>query len=126
MGWFKIKIRPVDRLYSQVIRKRDKMLCKYNFQCFKGTLGSQTSHFQKRSKESVRCDLENGDWCCAKCHYFIENDPEGQKTLEQWKRKQLGETAYKLLILRANDDSKKHKDDKLNEIILKEILKTLN
>lgn len=123
--WFKTKIRPADKLFSQVIRKRDKMLCQYNFRCLPGTTGDQTSHFQKRRKESVRFDLENGDWVCAKCHYFVENDQEGQRVLEGFKRRQLGEYRYKLLLIRANDDSRKHKDDKMNILILKELLKSL-
>lgn len=123
MTWFKTKIRQADKLFSQIIRKRDKMLCVYNFRCLPGTLGSQTSHFQKRRKESVRFDLHNGDWCCAKCHYFVENDPMGQKTLEEWKRKQLGEKEYNLLLLRANQYQKK--DDVLTIIYLKAILHDL-
>lgn len=121
MSWFKTTIRPADKLFSQIIRKRDKMLCQYNFRCFRGTEGSQTSHFQKRRKESVRFDLENADWCCAKCHYYVENDPAGQKTLEAWKRIQLGEKSYKMLLVRANSYGKK--DDKMTMIILKQLMK---
>jgi hypothetical protein len=125
MWQFKTRIRPVDKLYSQVVRKRDKMLCQYNFRCLPGTTGDQTSHWQKRRKEGVRCDLRNGDWVCAKCHFFVENDPQGQKTLDAWKLKQLGEKEYKLVLLLANDDSRKHKDDKMNILILKELMKSL-
>jgi hypothetical protein len=89
----------------------------------RGTDGSQTSHFQKRRKESVRFDPQNGDWCCSKCHFFVENDPQGQKTLEVWKLKQLGEKDYKALLVRANQTF--HKDDKMNILILKELLKSL-
>lgn len=121
--YFKIKIRPADKLFSQVIRKRDKMQCQYNFKCFRGTPGNQVSHFQKRRHESVRFDLLNGDWCCPKCHYFIENDPEGQKTLEVWKKKQLGEQEYNKLILRRY--SYKKKDDVIEILKLKEMLKSL-
>lgn len=119
MSWFKTTIRPADKLFSQIIRKRDKMLCQYNFKCYRGTEGNQTSHFQKRRKESVRFDLENGDWSCAKCHYFIENDPIGQKTLEDWKLKQLGEKAYKNLLVRANSYHKK--DDVMTILYLKSL-----
>lgn len=66
-------------------------------------------------------DPQNGDWCCAKCHYFIENDPKGQKTLEEFKKKQLGEKEYKALLIRANQTFRK--DDKMNIIILKELIK---
>lgn len=127
--YFKVRIRPADKLFSQYIRLRDKMLCQYNFKCFKGTEGSQTSHFQKRRKESVRFDPENGDWCCSKCHYFVENGEmnedgtiriDGQKVLAEWKKKQLGEKRYKALMLRSQLIGKK--DDKLNILILKELI----
>ncbi len=123
MNWHKVTIRPADKLFSQYIRRRDKMLCQYNFKCYRGTEGSQTSHFQKRRKESVRFDPQNGDWVCSKCHYFVENDPNGQKTLEAWKLLQLGEKEYKNLLVRANIYKKK--DDKLMKIILTQFLKEL-
>lgn len=123
MNWYKVKIRPADRLMSQYVKKRDKNLCQYNFKCYRGTPGNQASHFQKRRKESVRFDSQNVDWVCAKCHFFVENDPKGQKVLEDWKLKQLGELKYKLLLVRANMYQKK--DDKLQIIILKELLKNL-
>ena|SRR3990167_5419587 len=122
MSWFKVKIRQVDKLFSQVIRQRDKMLCVYRFKCPSGTFGSQVSHWQKRRKESVRCDLRNGDWVCGKCHYFVENDKDGQKTLDAFKLKQLGEKEYKSVLILANDGSKKYKDDAINILILKKLL----
>lgn len=122
--WFKIKIRPNDKNFSKYIRARDKGICQYNFKCFKGTPGTDCSHFQKRRKESVRYDPLNCDLVCRSCHYFIENDPEGQKTLEEWKRKQLGDRAYNLLILRANNTSIR-RDDKLTAMYIKELMKDL-
>lgn len=121
--WYKVTIRPADKLFSQYIRKRDQMLCQYNFRCLRGTVGNQTSHWQKRRKESVRFDIKNGDWCCSKCHFFVENDPQGQKTLDAWKLNQLGEREYKNLLVRANQIGKK--DDAMNIIILKQLLKSL-
>lgn len=123
MWQYKTQIRPADKLFSQIIRKRDKMLCQYRFRCLPGTIGDQTSHWQKRRKESVRFDLRNGDWCCGKCHYFVENDKDGQKILDAFKLKQLGQREYNLVLLLANDGSKKWKDDKLTMIRLKEIEK---
>lgn len=123
MTWFKIKFRPADRLMSQYIRHRDKMLCQYQFKCMRGTLGSQTSHFQKRRKETVRFDPQNLDWVCGKCHYFVENHPDGQKTLERWKLEQLGRQKYEALLIRANLIGKK--DDKLALIVINQLLKEL-
>jgi hypothetical protein len=100
------------------------MLCKYNFRCYRGTQGNQTSHFQKRGKETVRFDPDNCDWVCGKCHYFVENDPQGQKTLEEWKRKQLGEKRYNSLLIRANQTGKK--DDAMAIIYIKQLMNELN
>lgn len=124
MNFYKIRIRAADRLFSKYIKLRDKGLCQYNFKCFKGTSGSDNSHFQKRRKESVRFDPNNCDLSCRQCHFFIENDPIGQRTLEEWKKKQLGETEYKKLILRANQY--KRRDDLMDKIYVQALIKDLD
>lgn len=121
--WWKVKIRRADKLMSQYIKARDKNLCQYNFKCFRGELGSQNSHFQKRRHESVRFDPENCDWVCAKCHYFVETHPDGQKTLEKWKLKQLGEQKYNWLMIRTQTYQKK--DDTIQILVIKELAKSL-
>lgn len=121
--WFKVKIRSNDKKFSEYIRKRDRGMCQYNFKCFKGTPGIDCSHFQKRRKESVRYDPQNCDLVCRGCHFFVENHPEGQRVLEQWKIKQLGEKEYKLLLVRANTIGKR--DDFLTKLYIKELMKTL-
>lgn len=75
MAWsFKIKRRPADVLFSKYIKQRDKGLCQYNFVCFRGTEGTDNSHFQKRRHESTRFDTKNCDLACRPCHNFVEND----------------------------------------------------
>lgn len=131
MNWYKskIKIIPADTQFSILIRTRDKWLCKYKFKCYGGVSYEDNkgyldcSHFQKRGKWSVRYDLENCDAACKKCHNFVENDPEGQKTLEAWKLKQLGPKRYKNLILRANMTG--HRDDKLSLLYVKQLQRDL-
>ncbi len=121
--WFKVKIRTNDKNFSKYIRGRDKGLCQYNFRCYKGTEGTDNSHFQKRRKETVRYDPDNCDLACRRCHFFIENDPNGQRVLEEFKRRQLGEKRYNLLLLRANSTGKR--DDFMTSLYIKELLKTL-
>lgn len=124
MPWnHKVTIRPNDRLFSSYIKARDKGRCVYNFRCFVGTPGTDCSHFQKRRKETTRYDPDNCDLSCRKCHWFIENDPKGQETLEEWKENQLGAQGYKALLVRANTIGKR--DDFLTKIHLKELMKTL-
>ncbi len=83
--------------------------------------GLDCSHFQKRGKETTRFDPENADAACKKCHYFIENDPDSQKTLGKFKKQQPGEKKYKLLLIRANQTGRK--DDKLALIYIKQLIK---
>lgn len=123
MHWYKIRIRPPDREMTKFIKLRDKGLCAYNFKCFRGTPGTDNSHFQKRRHEGTRFDPLNCDLSCRSCHYFIENDPEGQKTLEAWKLKQLGEKEYNLLLFRARNYQKK--DDVIAMLKIKELIRTL-
>lgn len=129
MGWYKAKINPNDAAFSKYIRTRDGWKCVYGFKCgmnidySENKGGLDNSHFQKRSKWSVRYDPENCDAACKKCHYFIENHPDGQKVLEDFKRQQLGERRYNLLILRAN--TTQPRDDKMTKIIIKELMKEL-
>lgn len=123
MMYYKVKIRKNDKNFSKYIKARDKGLCQYNFKCFRGEAGVDNSHFQKRRKESVRFDPSNCDLACRRCHFFVENDPQGQKTLEEWKKEQLGEREYNLLILRANTAGKR--DDVMADLYIKELLKTV-
>lgn len=129
MSWYKskIKIRPNDKVFSNYIRQRDGWRCQYHFKCYGGESYEENkgalhcSHFQKRRKESVRFDPQNADAACVKCHFFVENDPEGQKVLEAWKLQQLGEKEYKALLIRANITGKR--DDFLTKLYLKELIK---
>jgi len=63
------------------------------------------------------------DLACRSCHYFVENDPQGQKTLEEWKFKQLGLQRYNALLVRANMTGKK--DDKWNRIMISKLTEKL-
>lgn len=125
-GWYKIKIRKADKLFSEYIRRRDKS-CVYRFRC----LGNQTnwrelqcSHWQKRRHEGTRFDRFNCDAVCAKCHFFVENDPEGRIRLDDFKLQQLGEKIYNLVLIKAQTYSKR--DDKLAELYCAELLKKLD
>ncbi len=123
MSWWKVKIRTADKWMSKFVKLRDRGLCQYNFKCFRGTPGSDNSHFQKRRHESVRFDPENCDLACRSCHLFVEEHPDGQRTLEKWKLKQLGERRYNLLMIRKQTAQKK--DDYMAILYIKELINTL-
>jgi len=127
--WYKAKRNTNDIDFSRYIRTRDKWRCVYKFKC-NGNIdfsdnpgGLHCSHFQKRRKWSVRYDELNCDSACIPCHYFVENHPEGQKTLEKFKKNQLGEAVYKKLIIRAN--TRGTKDEKLTKLYIKQLWNSL-
>jgi hypothetical protein len=129
MNWYKPKRNNNDILFSKFIRTRDGWKCQYRFKCYGGVdyrsnpQGLHCSHFQKRGKWTTRYDPLNCDAACAACHNFVENDPDGQKTLEAWKLRQLGEQKYKALLIRANTTGRK--DPKLDTLYVKQLLKEL-
>lgn len=123
----KTKIRRVDKLFSDYIRNRDNWHCVYRFQClgvidYRDNPGGLTnSHFQKRRHESTRFEPDNCDSACRTCHGWVEDKSEGKKALEAWKKKQLGPKRYASLLVQAQ--TYQHKDDKLNLLKIKLLLK---
>lgn len=115
----KMKRRNTDILWTKYIKLRDKGICQYNFKCFRNE-GSDVSHFHGRRKESVRFDDENSDLACRVCHNFVHT-AEGARRLEEWKREQLGDRRFNLLLLRANLPEKR--DDYLTKLRIQELLK---
>lgn len=120
MTWHKIKIDACDKLFSKIIRERDK----HCIRCGKVD-NLQCSHYWGRRMESVRFDLQNADTLCPSCHDRWEHQKEirilnkvvmGEYAL--WKIKQLGQNGYNLLKLRAHTFKKK--DRKMEMIRLKE------
>lgn len=118
----KMKRRYTDVLWTKYIKLRDKDLCQVNFKCFKGTPGTDVSHYHGRRKETVRFDDENSDLVCRSCHLFIHT-AEGAKVFDEWKEQQLGEIKFKLLLLRANQTGKR--DDVITKLIIKEKIKNI-
>ena len=113
-----IKRRPSDILWSQYLRKLKKYICE---RCGKKEEGGmQISHFWGRKAESVRFDGENCDVLCFTCHNYFEQNPADYTA---WKKKQLGEKRFKMLMVRAHTLQKK--DDKKMLIALKILLKDL-
>ena len=104
----RIKIRQADKQFSLYIRNRDEWKCN---RCLKqydeGSQGLHNSHFWSRGRESTRFDPENCDAMCFGCHQYLGSNPA---EYTEWKRKQLGETKFNKLKLRAHWLAKK--DDK--------------
>ncbi len=116
--WGKVKLRRADVLYSQYLRKKRKYLCEYCGRFFSGGKGLTVSHFYSRRKESVRFDDINCSILCIKDHAWFESH---KTEYEQWLIGGIGQREFDLLALRAN--SYKKKDDKLQLIVIKQLIK---
>ena len=100
----KIKLDPLDILFSKLVRLRANGICEY---C--GKVGSQTSHFHSRRKRSVRWDLDNACWTDFSCHRYLDEHPN--KHCEFFK-KRLGSERFEELNIRAEILVKYSKSDK--------------
>lgn len=120
MTFGRIKLRKTDVLFSQYIRERDKWTCQ---KCFKKPerQGLHCSHFWGRANENTRFSPENCVALCFACHQHFTANPALHT---EWFKKRLGEKRFKDLRIQAN--LIKRRDDKLDEIIIKAWLKTLN
>lgn len=123
MAFGKIKIRPVDTLFSKYIRTRDKWTCQY---CGKhcGENNSlhklECSHHFGRAKEATRFDPENCVALCFTCHSKFHDSKELRNGFMITR---LGQNRYDLLELRSNQ--KGHKDDELTKIYIKKLMEEL-
>ena len=101
----RIKIDEADKLFSLIIRNRDKWTCQ---RCGKkypeGSRGLHNSHFWGRGRENTRFSEINCDALCMGCHsYFTANPTE----FTEWKKKRLGEKIFNELMIQAHTYCKK-------------------
>ena len=119
----KIKICPADQVFSQYIRKRDKMCvrCKspVKFNDKGLPVNHQASHYWSRGKENTRFDPDNADTLCFACHNLWGHGDQRDE-YKAFKIKQLGEEGFKKLDFKAHQIGKK--DRKLALIIAKQLL----
>jgi len=125
MNWHRVKIRRSDKLFSLFIRTRDGWKCKKCKRWFPKPEDNEgrtpgnlhCSHFFSRRAESTRFYPDNCDAFCAGCHKDFDSDRAGY---EEWKKEQLGERDFKLLLVQHN--SYKQRDDKLDAMYAKKLL----
>jgi 5-methylcytosine-specific restriction endonuclease McrA len=90
----KIRITRLDKLFSQVIRARDKKCQRCGT-----TNGLQCAHTFSRRNKSVRWDPENAQALCYGCHLFWAHSEPILFTA--WIKKRLGPKRFKALQRRA-------------------------
>ena len=122
MGFFKIKLRKTDMLYTQYLRRKFGYTCVRCHRVYPidncHNLG--VSHYWGRGHENTRFDDENCiPLCTMPCHRLWGEEERAEYTefMIEW----LGQEGFDLLNLRAHIT--KDRDDKADLIILKQLLK---
>ena len=113
----KIKLSPLDKLFSEFIRKRANGICE---KCLKPTEFKrlQTSHYHGRRKKSVRFNEDNAAGLCFACHQHLGENPYEHT---EWFKKRLGDDKFELLHAQAQQLMKV--DEDMVKLRLKQLLK---
>lgn len=126
--YYKIKILPADRLFSNYIREKADWKCeKCGKLCKVGgewIAKLEASHYFVRSHWNTRYDPSNVHALCFNCHKRMgeyKRSEDGEYDL--WMKELLGDE-YQKLKIRANTSGRR--DDKLAGMFVKQLLKTLN
>ena len=93
----RVKIDPLDKLFSEFIRKRAMIRVHGCERCLawkESWKQLQCSHFYGRSKRSVRFDEDNAIGICGACHLYLTAHPLEQ--VEFFKTR-LGERGFDML-----------------------------
>ncbi|MBA7661936.1 hypothetical protein ES703_69956 [subsurface metagenome] len=90
----KIRLDPLDILFSQYIRLKAGGICEY---CNRKTR-LQCSHFHGRRKRSVRWDEDNASALCFTCHLYMGENPYVHT---EWFKQRLGSEKFEALNRRA-------------------------
>ena len=121
---FKVKLRKTDTMFSNYIRGKAHWRCEY---CHKyygdNKRGLHNSHYWSRGRESTRFEPDN---CVAFCYYHHEKlgHGDGRDEYREFMVKRLGQNRFDSLMIQSNTTKKR--DDKMDEIVIKELLKTLD
>lgn len=93
---YRIRIDPLDKLFSEFIRRRDGF-CQ---RCWghRGWKNLQCSHYIKRRFRATRWDEDNCCALCFGCHQYLEERPEEHK---EFMIMRLGEQKFDLLLGRS-------------------------
>lgn len=90
----KIKLDPLDKLFSKYIRLRAGGVCEYCGQVKR----LQCSHFHGRRKRSVRWNEDNACALCFSCHMYLGENPYVHT---EFFKKRLGSQRFELLNIQA-------------------------
>ena len=97
----RVKIKPLDRLFSEYIRKRAMGRVGGCERCLASKSDYrqlQCSHYHSRRKASTRFNEDNAVGLCAGCHLYLGGHPLEHT---EWYRKKIGEERFTLLEIQA-------------------------
>jgi 5-methylcytosine-specific restriction endonuclease McrA len=105
----KVKINPLDKVFSEYVRKLSKGYCA---KCggYRGWQRLQCSHFVGRARKSTRWDEENVVALCFYCHQHFTAYPYEHV---KWFTKRIGEDRLDALIARSRIPTKIDKEELL-------------
>ena len=115
----KVRISPLDRLFSKYIRLRAGERCE---RCgnYVGFSRLQCSHFHGRRKKSVRWNEDNACALCFTCHRYLTENPLEHT---EWYRQKIGEDKFLMLQIQADQIGKP--DEELTKLYLKQKIKEI-
>jgi len=113
MGYYKIKLRKTDKLFSQYIRRIGK--CEI---CGRSDIKLEAAHYFSRGKEATRFDVRNVKCLCFTCH---KRSHEEKDYYKNWLIDKYGQAWLDKLELDSN--CYKKRDDALDEIVIKAMIK---
>ena len=91
----RIRIDPLDELFSRYIRLRDNYTCQ---RCGVKSKNVQCAHFHSRRKQQVRFDPDNACTLCMGDHLYLDSNPLEKVEFFQ---NRLGQVKFDLLNSRA-------------------------
>ena len=105
-----IKRTPLDAVFSDLVRERADWQCEVCHKQFPDRKGAglHASHYFGRRGVSTRHHGDNVFSHCFGCHQKLGSRPHD---FTVWVKKQLGETRYDVLVLRANKPLKRYKGE---------------
>lgn len=112
MGYFKVKIRSTDTLWSKYIRRNGK--CEI---CGRSDIKLECAHYFSRGKENTRFDERNCHCLCFTCH---KKSHEDKSYYKDWLINKLGKKGFEQLELDSN--TYKKQDDCSDKIIIEKLL----
>lgn len=124
MSFGTIKLRKTDKLFRQYALRFYAYTCARCRKTYEpdNCRGLHVSHFWGRGRENVRFDIDNVCLLCYGCHQ-IWGHGDGRQQYIDYMFNRLGQEELDKIEIRAY--SYKKKDDALDEIIIRELLKGL-